>query len=484
MEQGRPLLSISLLASNRIATIRRCLDSLLPIMEKLPCELIIVDTSTQPEVRELLREYTDCVIPFLWCNDFAKARNCGLAEARGEWFLYIDDDEWFEDADEIIRFFTSGEYRDYGYANYVQRNFFDPEYLTYTDNWVSRMVRLNDEVRFRSKIHEYLDPVYGKGKNIKAIANHTGYIYVTEEDRRKRYERNVPLLKEMMVEEPDQLRWAIQLVQEHYSVEEWSELERFCREALQNENYKRQPVMKRLGATFYAGLVESLLEQDDPDNALDEAGKAFTNENCSPLGGAYLLLQEAICYVEKKSWNEAKTCIEKYFVSEKEITADEEQYAIWQEALIVDGTFDMINRKKAYQVQLLCSLAQDNKAEMIRLFPMLEWNQSVVYAYPRLMAILLELLVEHEKIASVENIWRCIWDNKQLYDMMVIESGKRWNRMDSAKRAALRERYQKQVIMFLTRYYKTDALNTYVMCLPEITQRALGLIDEIERGKE
>ena len=126
MEQGQPLLSISLLASNRIATIRRCLDSLLPIMETLPCELIIVDTSTQPEVRELLREYTDCVIPFLWCNDFAKARNCGLAEARGEWFLYIDDDEWFEDADEIIRFFTSGEYRDYGYANYVQRNFFDP----------------------------------------------------------------------------------------------------------------------------------------------------------------------------------------------------------------------------------------------------------------------------------------------------------------------------------------------------------------------
>ena len=57
------------------------------------------------------------------------------------------------------------------------------------------MVRLNDEVRFRSKIHEYLDPVYGKGKNIKAIANHTGYIYATEEERRKRYERNVPLLK-------------------------------------------------------------------------------------------------------------------------------------------------------------------------------------------------------------------------------------------------------------------------------------------------
>lgn len=478
------VLTISLLVSGREETTLRCLDSLHPLMESVASELILVDTGCSSTFLDQLRSYADRIIPFVWCDDFSRARNAGLSQARGEWFLYIDDDEWFEDTGAIETFFTSGEYKEYGYANYVQRNFFDPEYRVYTDNWVSRMIRLTDEVHFRSRIHEYLDPVHGKGKNIKAVANHTGYIYATEADRRKRYERNVPLLKEMMVEEPDQLRWAIQLVQEHYSVEEWSELERFCREALQNENYKRQPVMKRLGATFYAGLVESLLEQDDPDNALDEAGKAFTNENCSPLGGAYLLLQEAICYVEKKSWNEAKTCIEKYFVSEKEITADEEQYAIWQEALIVDGTFDMINRKKAYQVQLLCSLAQDNKAEMIRLFPMLEWNQSVVYAYPRLMAILLELLVEHEKIASVENIWRCIWDNKQLYDMMVIESGKRWNRMDSAKRAALRERYQKQVIMFLTRYYKTDALNTYVMCLPEITQRALGLIDEIERGKE
>ena len=484
MEHGRPLLSISLLASNRIGTIRRCLDSLLPIMEHLPCELIVVDTSTQPEVRELLWEYTDRVIPFLWCNDFSKARNCGLSEARGEWFLYIDDDEWFENADEIIRFFNSGEYHDYGYANYVQRNFFDPEYLTYTDNWVSRMVRLNDEVRFRSKIHEYLDPVYGKGKNIKAIANHTGYIYATEEERRKRYERNVPLLKEMMAEKPDQLRWAIQLVQEYYSAEEWKELERFCRVALQNENYRKQPVMKRLAATFYAGLVESVLEQNRADEALDEVRKAVSSENCSRLGVAYLLLQEAIGSAEKKAWDEAKACIEKYFALEKEITEDEEQYAIWQEALIVDSTYDMINKKKAYLVLLLCNLAQDNEAEVIRLFLKLEWNQSVVYAYPHLMPILLELLVEHAKGTSAETIWRSIWDHKQLCDMMIEESRKYWERIAITKRTFLRENYHEQVMILLSRYYKPEILNGYTLCLPDIAQRALGLIDEIERGKE
>ena len=478
------VLTISLLVSGRKETTLRCLDSLHPLMESITSELILVDTGCSSTFLDQLRSYADRIIPFVWCDDFSMARNAGLSQARGEWFLYIDDDEWFEDTGAIETFFTSGEYKEYGYANYVQRNFFDPEYRVYTDNWVSRMIRLTDEVHFRSRIHEYLDPVYGKGKNIKAVANHTGYIYATEADRRKRYARNVPLLKEMMVEEPDQLRWAVQLVQEYYSVEEWNQLERFCRMVLQNENYKQQPVMKRLAATFYAGLVESVLEQNRADEALDEVRKAVSSENCSRLGVAYLLLQEAIGSAEKKAWDEAKACIEKYFALEKEITEDEELYAIWQEALIVDSTYDMLNKKKAYLVQLLCNLAQDNEAEVIRLFLKLEWNQSVVYAYPRLMPILLELLLEHAKGTSAETIWRSIWDHKQLCDMMIEESRKYWERIAITKRTFLRENYHEQVMILLSRYYKPEILNGYTLCLPDIAQRALGLIDEIERGKE
>ena len=69
------LLSISMLASNRKDTIRRALDSLKPIMEQIPCELILVDTSTDPEVPPILQEYTDKIIKFKWINDFSAARN-------------------------------------------------------------------------------------------------------------------------------------------------------------------------------------------------------------------------------------------------------------------------------------------------------------------------------------------------------------------------------------------------------------------------
>lgn len=479
MDQGRPILSISLLASNQKETVRRCLDSLRSLMEQVPSELIIVDTGLSPEVQALLREYTDCVIPFSWCNDFAKARNCGLTRARGEWFLYIDDDEWFENTEEIVRFFRSGEYLQYGYANYIQRNFLDPGYRTYTDNWVSRMVRLTKDVRFKSRIHEYFDPVYGTGKNIPAVANHSGYIHVTEQDRRKRYMRNVPLLQEMMDEEPDNLRWAIQLAQEYYSVEEWETLEVFCRSVLQNEHYQKQPVMKRLAATFYAGIVESLVERRQPEQAICEAERAYADEDCSLLGKAYLFLQEAICNLQQRDWKRVAFCLDQYEALEKEITADEAQYAIMQEALIVDGTFDMVNKKKATLMRFLCEAEQEHSSEALQLFAQLEWGTSVVYAYPPLMPILLETLVEHPGSAYMEQIWRIIWNNEPLYDMMIKESNRAWDSLEAAKKKKLRENYKRQVMAYLAVYYKQDALLAYVQCLPKQAQRALGMMDEI-----
>lgn len=111
MSEKNPILSISLLASNRKDTTKKCLDSLKMIMERIDCELIIVDTGCDEEMQALLHEYTDQIIPFTWCNDFSKARNAGLEKCSGEWFLYIDDDEWFENVDELVEFFQSGEYK-------------------------------------------------------------------------------------------------------------------------------------------------------------------------------------------------------------------------------------------------------------------------------------------------------------------------------------------------------------------------------------
>ena len=53
MSEKRPLLTISFLSSGRGKTIKRCLDSIVPLMERVDSELIIVDTGCDEEIKAL-----------------------------------------------------------------------------------------------------------------------------------------------------------------------------------------------------------------------------------------------------------------------------------------------------------------------------------------------------------------------------------------------------------------------------------------------
>ena len=51
---NKPILTISILSSNRKDTIRKCLDSLKTLRERVSSELIIVDTAHDEEMRNIL----------------------------------------------------------------------------------------------------------------------------------------------------------------------------------------------------------------------------------------------------------------------------------------------------------------------------------------------------------------------------------------------------------------------------------------------
>ena len=170
------LLTISLLASDRAASLERCLDSLKPLLLQLPSELIIVYTGKNKQVLDVAERYTDQIIPFEWCNDFSAARNAGLQAASGEWFLYIDDDEWFEDVTEILDFFLHGQYRDFGSACYIVRNYTDWSGTSCTDYQAFRMSRVLPETAFKSPIHEQLEPMPKPCKYFNTYVHHYAYI--------------------------------------------------------------------------------------------------------------------------------------------------------------------------------------------------------------------------------------------------------------------------------------------------------------------
>ena len=260
-------LSISLLASDQPAALERCLDSLYPLLMQIPGELIIVHTGTDAGIRELASQYTDQVIPFVWCDDFSAARNIGLQAAKGEWFLFIDDDEWFEDTSEICSFFQSGEYQKYGMACYKKRDYFDWSGTNYSDFYAMRMMRLFPGVHFQNPIHEEPAPLLGPCKYFNTYVHHYGYVRTSG---RSKVSRNLDLLNKYVSIRPLYVKNYIQLVSEYGSEEDWEKAEDCCRKGL--GLYKSRKVPPDSGMNWLQSeLIEILYIRNKHSEAEKEA---------------------------------------------------------------------------------------------------------------------------------------------------------------------------------------------------------------------
>lgn len=225
-------LTISILLSDRLNTIEKCLNSIVPLLQQVPCELILTVTGKEPRVRELAAQYTDHIIDYTWIDDFADARNQGLKAAKGEWFLFLDDDEWFEDIMPLVKFFTSGEEKQYNSATYRVRNYGDWEGRSYFESRSARLVRRNEELLFEGKVHEHYNVFYLPMKELKIFVHHYGYIQKKRGVGSQKVSRNLPLLLQMMEKEPNNQGTIVQIVQEYSNIQELERIEFYCRQGL------------------------------------------------------------------------------------------------------------------------------------------------------------------------------------------------------------------------------------------------------------
>lgn len=426
--EKKPLLSIALLCSNRIDTVRRCLDSLVPILERIPSELILLDTSTDPRVPPVLAEYTDNITKYKWTNNFSAARNETVKRAKGEWYLYIDDDEWFVELDELFAFFETGEYKKYGCANYIQRNFHDPDLQHYSDSWASRMIRMTPETHFESKIHEYLEPVPGECKNLHVVANHTGYITVTEEDKRKRYDRNSVLLKEMIEEQPEVLRWRVQLAQEYNSMHMWEELLALSLENLEFTKDRDERIDNRDIGTFYAGAVEAYIQLKDYQKALEIGQKALCDKRIHELCHAYIYLRFAVVGFYTENWSLARKSVESYFLVRQELEKNRTRLEFQEGALLVDEAFDSVPTKRAWSVFIAADLKEGKTDALHQFLPQMEWDQKVIYVFEPLIPVLLEAMGELSYEPILAETMQLMWNNSELQKQILRYIGKLGNK--------------------------------------------------------
>lgn len=90
-------LSLCMIVRDEEKVIKRCLNSVTEIVD----EIIIVDTGSIDNTKEIVKEFTDKIYDFEWIDDFSKARNFSFSKATKEYILWMDADEYFNEENQI-----------------------------------------------------------------------------------------------------------------------------------------------------------------------------------------------------------------------------------------------------------------------------------------------------------------------------------------------------------------------------------------------
>jgi glycosyltransferase involved in cell wall biosynthesis len=91
-----PTVSLCMVVKNEKDHLARCLRSAKLFVD----EIIIADTGSTDETKEIARIFGAQVFDVAWEDDFSKARNHSLSKAAGDWVLVLDADEVLSPADQ------------------------------------------------------------------------------------------------------------------------------------------------------------------------------------------------------------------------------------------------------------------------------------------------------------------------------------------------------------------------------------------------
>ena len=151
-------ISLCMIVRNEEEVLARCLDCVKEIVD----EIIIVDTGSTDNTKEIAGRYTDQIFDFTWIDDFAAARNFAFKHASKEYILWLDADDVILEDDQI-KLLALKQNLD-PTTDSVTMNYhlaFDQYGNVTTSLRRNRLVKRSNHFPWIGAVHEYL-AVYGK----------------------------------------------------------------------------------------------------------------------------------------------------------------------------------------------------------------------------------------------------------------------------------------------------------------------------------
>lgn len=191
--------SAALIVRDEAGVIEDCLGSLAGVVD----EIVVVDTGSLDRTIEIAQRFPIRLHHFAWCDDFSAARNFALDRVTSDWVLYIDADERLDVPDQkAFRLILSDP------TTLACRVRLRPR-IGWTAYSELRLFRSDPRIRFRGVIHETIWP------SIAAVAHDENMVVTTsdvslqhvgyEADQRPKNPRNIPLLRELLARDQDNL---------------------------------------------------------------------------------------------------------------------------------------------------------------------------------------------------------------------------------------------------------------------------------------
>lgn len=189
------MLSVCIIAKNEEKNIARCLEALQP----LGFEIIVVDTGSADATKEIASRYTRNIYDFVWCDDFAAAKNFAVSKASNDVVMVVDADEYMEafDSEQLAELSRLLKEHPDAVGRVYRKNVFERNGVRQeTDEWLNRIFR-KDLFHYEGRIHEQVTALDGSDFETfqtPVTLAHTGYD-LPEEERKKKAERNIRLLE-------------------------------------------------------------------------------------------------------------------------------------------------------------------------------------------------------------------------------------------------------------------------------------------------
>jgi glycosyltransferase involved in cell wall biosynthesis len=185
-----------------------CLESALPAVD----EIVVVDTGSKDQTVRIAQKFHARVYHFPWRDDFSAARNVSLDQARGDWCLVLDADEYLDPAAPAIIKSAVEQNRHSGFFLSVVSLY---EGSRQADCCLARLFVNHPDIRYRYLIHEQMLPDlsrYARRNNkplgiLRAKIIHKGYHPRVVQNREK-IDRNRRLfLKQLDLYPRDVYSW-------------------------------------------------------------------------------------------------------------------------------------------------------------------------------------------------------------------------------------------------------------------------------------